>query len=146
MAQVIKKATRESFGMALCELAKTNKDIIVFDADLAAATKTGIFKKEFPERFFDCGIAEGNMVGVAAGMAAAGKIPVAASLQCSQQAEHLSRFATRLLTLILMLKLPAVTQAFQQVKTVLLISVLKTSVLCVQFRVWLFLTLPIITK
>ena len=79
MAQVIKKATRESFGMALCELAKTNKDIIVFDADLAAATKTGIFKKEFPERFFDCGIAEGNMVGVAAGMAAAGKIPVAAS-------------------------------------------------------------------
>lgn len=67
MAQVIKKATRESFGMALCELAKTNKDIIVFDADLAAATKTGIFKKEFPERFFDCGIAEGNMVGVAAG-------------------------------------------------------------------------------
>ena len=77
MAQVIKKATRESFGMALCELAKTNKDIIVFDADLAAATKTGIFKKEFPDRFFDCGIAEGNMVGVAAGMAAAGKIPVA---------------------------------------------------------------------
>ena len=79
MSQIIKKATRESFGMALCELAKTNKDIIVFDADLAAATKTGIFKKEFPERFFDCGIAEGNMVGVAAGMAAAGKIPVAAS-------------------------------------------------------------------
>ena len=137
MAQVIKKATRESFGMALCELAKTNKDIIVFDADLAAATKTGIFKKEFPERFFDCGIAEGNMVGVAAGMAAAGKIPVAASF---------AMFATRLLTLILMLKLPAATQVFQQVKTVLLISVLKISVLCVQFRVWLSLTLPITTK
>ena len=79
MAQIITKATRESFGMALCELAKTNKDIVVFDADLAAATKTDIFKKEFPERFFDCGIAEGNMVGVAAGMAATGKIPVAAS-------------------------------------------------------------------
>ena len=146
MAQVIKKATRESFGMALCELAKTNKDIIVFDADLAAATKTGIFKKEFPERFFDCGIAEGNMVGVAAGMAAAGKIPVAASFAMLQQAEHLSRFVTRLLTLILMLKLPAATQVFQQVKTVLLISVLKISVLCVQFRVWLSLTLPITTK
>ena len=102
MAQVIKKATRESFGMALCELAKTNKDIIVFDADLAAATKTGIFKKEFPERFFDCGIAEGNMVGVAAGMAAAGKFRLPHHLQCLQQAEHLSRFATRLLTLILM--------------------------------------------
>ena len=59
--------------MALCELAKTNKDIVVFDADLAAATKTGIFKKEFPDRFFDCGIAEGNMVGVAAGMSGCGQ-------------------------------------------------------------------------
>lgn len=79
MAEIIKKATRESFGEALCELAKENEDIVVFDADLAAATKTGVFKKEFPDRFFDCGIAEGNMMGVAAGMAAAGKIPVAAS-------------------------------------------------------------------
>lgn len=65
--------------MALCEMAKTNKDIVVLDADLAAATKTSIFQKEFPERFRDCGIAEGNMLGVAAGLAAAGKIPVAAS-------------------------------------------------------------------
>lgn len=79
MAEIITKATRESFGMALCELAKTNKDIVVLDADLAAATKTSIFKKEFPERFRDCGIAEGNMMGVAAGLAASGKIPVAAS-------------------------------------------------------------------
>ena len=79
MADIIKKATRESFGEALCELAETNKDIVVFDADLAAATKTGVFKKAFPDRFFDCGIAEGNMIGVAAGMAASGKIPVAAS-------------------------------------------------------------------
>lgn len=79
MADVISKATRESFGMALCEMAKTNNDIVVLDADLAAATKTSIFQKEFPERFKDCGIAEGNMMGVAAGLAAAGKIPVAAS-------------------------------------------------------------------
>ncbi len=79
MAETVMKATRESFGEALCELAETNKDIVVFDADLAAATKTGVFKKAFPDRFFDCGIAEGNMIGVAAGMAAAGKIPVAAS-------------------------------------------------------------------
>ena len=79
MAEVIKKATRESFGEALCELAKENKDIVVFDADLAAATKTSIFQKEYADRFFDCGISEGNMIGVAAGMAAAGKIPVAAS-------------------------------------------------------------------
>ena len=79
MAEIITKATRESFGMALCELAKTNKDIVVLDADLAAATKTSIFKSEFPERFRDCGIAEGNMMGVAAGLATAGKVPVAAS-------------------------------------------------------------------
>lgn len=77
--EIINKATRESFGLALCELAKTNKDIVVLDADLAAATKTSIFQKQFPERFFDCGIAEGNMMGVAAGLAAAGKIPFAAS-------------------------------------------------------------------
>lgn len=79
MAKTVCKATRESFGIALCEMAKTNKDIVVLDADLAAATKTSIFQKEFPERFRDCGIAEGNMLGVAAGLAAAGKIPVAAS-------------------------------------------------------------------
>lgn len=79
MAEVVCKPTRESFGIALCEMAKTNNDIVVLDADLAAATKTAIFQKEFPERFFDCGIAEANMVGTAAGLAAAGKIPVAAS-------------------------------------------------------------------
>ncbi len=79
MANAVCKATRESFGMALCEMAKTNNDIVVLDADLAAATKTSIFQKEFPHRFFDCGIAEANMIGVAAGLATAGKIPVAAS-------------------------------------------------------------------
>ena len=79
MAESKKIATRESFGMALCELAKDHDDIIVLDADLAAATKTEIFKKAYPDRFFDCGIAEGNMIGVAAGLAAAGKVPFAAS-------------------------------------------------------------------
>lgn len=79
MAEVINKATRESFGMAVSELAKTNKDVVVLDADLAAATKTSIFQKAFPERFIDCGIAECNMMGVAAGLAACGKIPFAAS-------------------------------------------------------------------
>ena len=136
MAESKKIATRESFGMALCELAKTNKDIVVFDADLAAATKTSIFKKEFPERFFDCGIAEGNMVGVAAGLAAAGKIPLPHHLQCLQQAEHLSRSETRLLIRTLMLRLQAATQVFLQVKTAQLTSALRISVLCVQFRVW----------
>lgn len=79
MAESKKIATRESFGLALCELAKEHNDIVVLDADLAAATKTDIFKKAYPDRFFDCGIAEGNMIGVAAGLAAAGKVPFAAS-------------------------------------------------------------------
>lgn len=72
-------ATREGYGKALIELGKENENIVVLDADLAAATKTGMFKKEFPDRFFDCGIAEGNMMGIAAGLAASGKIPFASS-------------------------------------------------------------------
>ena len=75
----VKIATRESYGKALTELGKVNPDVIVFDADLAGATKTGIFKKEFPDRHFDCGIAEANMVGVAAGMSTTGKIPFVSS-------------------------------------------------------------------
>lgn len=74
-----KIATRDSYGNALKELAAENKDIVVLDADLAAATKTAIFKKAYPERFFDCGIAEANMMGVAAGLAACGKVPFASS-------------------------------------------------------------------
>ncbi len=76
---VRKVATRESYGNALAELGSTNENIIVLDADLAAATKTGIFKKAFPERHVDCGIAECNMMGIAAGLAATGKIPFAST-------------------------------------------------------------------
>ncbi len=79
MNEVVKKATRESYGEALAELGEKYENLYVFDADLAAATKTGIFKKKYPERFFDCGIAEANMMGVAAGMAATGKIPFAST-------------------------------------------------------------------
>lgn len=79
MADVIKKATRESYGEALAELSNEYPDLIVLDADLAAATKTGIFKKACPERFFDCGIAEANMMGVAAGIASTGKKVFASS-------------------------------------------------------------------
>lgn len=79
MAEIVKKATRESFGETVTALAAEYPEIVVLDADLAAATKTGIFKKAYPERFFDCGIAECNMVGVAAGLATCGKIPFAAS-------------------------------------------------------------------
>ena len=79
MADVKKIATRDSYGNALAELAAEHDDLIVFDADLAGATKTGIFKKAFPERHFNCGIAEGNMIAVAAGAATAGLVPFASS-------------------------------------------------------------------
>ena len=70
-----KKATRQSYGEALVELGKANKDVVVFDADVAGATKTELFAKEFPNRFFDVGIAEANMISTAAGLATCGKIP-----------------------------------------------------------------------
>ena len=79
MSEVKKIATRESYGNALAELGKEHEDVVVLDADLAAATKTGVFKKAFPERHIDCGIAECNMIGVAAGLAATGKVPFASS-------------------------------------------------------------------
>lgn len=74
-----KKATRESYGEALVQLAEKRSDLVVLDADLAAATKTGIFKKAYPDRFFDCGIAEANMMGVAAGIATTGKLVFAST-------------------------------------------------------------------
>ena len=70
-----KTATRESYGNALVELGREHEDVIVLDADLAAATKTGTFKKVFPERHIDCGIAEANMTGIAAGLSTCGKVP-----------------------------------------------------------------------
>ena len=72
-------ATREAFGRALVELGRENKDVVVVDADLSKSTMTTYFAKEFPDRFFSCGIAEANMVGVGAGLAMAGKIPFVAS-------------------------------------------------------------------
>lgn len=79
MSEVKKIATRESYGNALVELGKEHENLVVLDADLAEATKTGIFKKQFPERHIDCGIAESNMIGVAAGLAATGKVPFAST-------------------------------------------------------------------
>jgi transketolase len=78
MADVLKKATREAYGDALVAIAEEFPQMVVLDADLAAATKTGTFKKKYPERFVDCGIAEGNMIGIAAGLASA-DCPVFAS-------------------------------------------------------------------
>ena len=79
MSEVKKIATRDSYGNALAQRGTEHPEVVVLDADLAAATKTGIFKKAYPERFIDCGIAESNMIGVAAGLAAAGKVPFASS-------------------------------------------------------------------
>ena len=79
MSDVKKIATRESYGNALAELGKLHEEVVVLDADLAGATKTSVFMKAFPERHIDCGIAEGNMMGVAAGLAATGKVPFAST-------------------------------------------------------------------
>ncbi len=79
MSEVKKIATRESYGNALAELGKEFDNLVVLDADLAGATKTGIFKKAFPERHIDCGIAEANMMGIAAGLSTCGKVPFASS-------------------------------------------------------------------
>lgn len=73
------KSTRQSYGEALLELGRINKNIVVLDADLSAATKTSLFAKEFPNRFFDMGIAEQDMIGTAAGLATCGKIPFAST-------------------------------------------------------------------
>ena len=79
MSEIKKIATRESYGNALIELGKEDPNVVVLDADLAEATKTGMFKKVFPERHIDCGIAECNMAGVAAGLSLTGKIPFMSS-------------------------------------------------------------------
>ena len=79
MANVKKVATRDAYGAALAKLGAEHEDLVVLDADLAGATKTGVFKKAFPERHFDCGIAEGNMICVAAGLSTTGLVPFASS-------------------------------------------------------------------
>ena len=79
MAEVKKIATRESYGNALAKLGKKYSNLVVLDADLAGATKTSVFRKAFPERHIDCGIAESNMMGIAAGLSTTGKVPFAST-------------------------------------------------------------------
>ncbi len=79
MSEIKKIATREAYGKALAEFGEDYPDMVVLDADLAAATKTSVFKKKFPDRHIDCGIAEANMMGIAAGLSLTGKIPVAST-------------------------------------------------------------------
>lgn len=95
MSEVTKIATRVSYGNALVELAKEHDDVYVLDADLAAATQTAIFKKEFPERHIDCGIAECNMIGIAAYLPQPVKFRLQVRLPCLQQDVHSSRCETR---------------------------------------------------
>ena len=91
MSEVKKIATRDSYGNALAELGTEHDNVVVLDADLAAATKTGVFKKAHPDRFIDCGIAESNMIGVAAGLATTGKVPFASSFAMFAAGRALSR-------------------------------------------------------
>ena len=79
MADMKKSATREGYGKGLLELGREHDNVVVLDADLAGSTKTGVFKKEFPDRHFNCGIAEANMMCVAAGLSTAGMVPFASS-------------------------------------------------------------------
>ena len=79
ISELPKIATREGYGSTLVELGKEDENVVVLDADLAAATKTGVFGKAFPDRHINCGIAEANMAGIAAGLAACGKIPFISS-------------------------------------------------------------------
>ena len=79
MSDVKRIATRNSYGSALVEIGKEHEELVVLDADLAGSTKTGVFAKAFPERHINCGIAEANMTGVAAGLAASGKVPFMSS-------------------------------------------------------------------
>ena len=91
MSEVKTIATRESYGKTLVALGAENPDIVVLDADLAGSTKTGMFAKAYPERHINCGIAEGNMMSVAAGLAASG-LYLHLLLPCSHQDVHMNRF------------------------------------------------------
>ena len=138
MAEMVKKATRESFGETVTALAAEYPEIVVLDADLAAATKTGIFKKAYPERFFDCGIAECNMVGVAAGLATCGKIPFAASFAMFSAGRAFEQVRNSVGYPKLNVKIVGSTPASLSVKTALHISAARTLRSCAPSRAWSF--------
>ena len=129
MADIIKTATRDAYGKALIELGHKDKNVIVMDSDLAEATRTGKFKKEFPDRFFDSGIAECDMMCIAAGLAATGH---------SLPGEPLSKSETLLLILISMLKSVPLTPVFRLARMVQAISAVRILHLCVPYPIWLF--------
>ena len=129
-----KIATREAYGNALAELGD-KYDFVVLDADLAAATKTGTFKKKFPERFFDCGIAEGNMAAVAAGIATTGHIPFFSTFAMFAAGRAFEPIRNAIGYPHLNVKIGATMPASRSVKTEPPISATKTSPPCVPFPV-----------
>ena len=127
MSEVKKIATRESYGNALVELGKKYNDLVVLDADLAGATKTGTFKKAFPERHIDCGIAESNMMGIAAGLSTIGKVPFASTFAMFAAGRAYEQVRNSI-------GYPHLNVLWE--RTGRLISVMRTSLLCVQSREW----------
>ena len=111
MADVQKIATREAYGKALVELGKEHDDLLVFDADLAEATRSGKYGEEYPDRFVDCGIAEANMIGMAAGVRLRATRSLQPRLLCSRLVVRLSRSETRWVTLTSTLRLALPTEA-----------------------------------
>lgn len=147
MAEVKKIATRESYGNALKELANEGADkLVVLDADLSAATKTGIFKKAYPHRHINCGIAESNMMCVAAGLSTMGLVPFASSFAMFAAGRAFEQVRNTIGYPHLNVKSELLTQVFPLVKTALLTSVVKTLRLCVLFRVWLLFARQMILK
>ena len=132
MADIIKTATRDAYGKALVELGEKVEKMVVFDADLAAATKTGMFKKAHPEKFIDCGIAEGNMMGVAAGMASAGYLVFASSFAMFAAGRAFEQVRNTIAYPHLNVKIGATHAGISVVQA---ISAVKTLLLCVPFPV-----------
>ena len=132
MADVKKIATRESYGNALVALGEKYDNLVVLDADLAEATKTGIFKKAFPERHIDCGIAESNMVGIAAGIASTGKVPFCSSFAMFAAGRAFEQVRNSVGYPHLNVKIGATHAGISVVRMVLHISVTRILLLCVQ--------------
>ena len=130
MSEVKKIATRDSYGAALVELAKDHPDVVVLDADLAAATKTGVFKKAYPDRHFDCGIAESNMMATAAGMAAMGLVPFASSFAMFAAGRAFEQVRNSIGYPHLNVKIGAPTAASRWARTAPLTSAARISPLC----------------
>ena len=128
MADVKKIATRDSYGNTLKELAaEGHDDIVVLDADLAAATKTGMFRKAYPDRHFDCGIAEGNMMGVAAGLSTMGFTPFVSSFAMFAAGRAFEQIRNSIAYPHLNVKIGATTAASPLARTALPTSAARTS-------------------